>query len=231
MFDLSEGMADTKRTYVETGKVPEDVFKSFMDSDWSKSKKYVDWMCRQYVANPERASHIVDLVKQFAAAVDRKKITGEEADIYRYNFESLDKKVDEVSQTQTKGEKKNDFTVLYEDDDCIMFRPLTHDASYLYRMKYIEQSPTYQACKEQNKEDKTWCTTRKGNSYWNQYWREGVNLYYIFNKKTKESYAVAQYPNGRRDCFDVLDRSIQYVDVLRKIGYSEDQLKKLGLVK
>lgn len=209
---INEGMNDIKSKYVDSGKIDIDTFDRIVNSDPSKTKKYVEWMVRQVINNPSRISHIIDMVIQFNQLVLKNKIKGEESDIYRYDIESLDNIIDKYSVVKSRSEKEKevldkDVQVVFENDKMLIIKPLTHAASVWFKNKYITQSPTYQeSCKDN--EDKTWCTTRKHDSYWNQYIVRS-NLYYIYMKDTKESYAV-ESTFGNIRAYDVLDNSIPY---------------------
>ena len=212
--ELLEGKKQARQIYLDSGKVPEDVFNKFERSDMTKNKKYLEWMCREYASYPERAQHIIDTAMAFERLVRRKKIQGQDADIYRHNMEEADNIVSEKSGVQSKSEEKKEIKdkqveKVFENDEVLIISPLTREASILYG------SGT------------KWCTAmNKTDCHWNSYWRNGTKLYYIIRKnvpeKQRKKFAVAVSPgSGHKSCYDEEDSSIDYKKMMKEIGLTE----------
>jgi len=201
---LFEGWKDVYKQFVETDKVPEDIFQQFRKEDPSKTNKYLLWMCKQYELNPERSRHIIDVVKLFDQQVQRKVLTGEAADIYKYNLDSADEAAQQVSKkktkTQVKREIKSESIIVDETDDYLIVVPESHAASCFYGA------------------NTKWCTSGRTTSYWEKYWKENAKIYIIIDKRKNKKYAIVVYPNGKIDCYDEKDRTIPIETIEKAIG-------------
>ncbi len=201
---IFEGWKDVYNQYVTTGKVPSKVFDEFKKSDPSSSNKYLQWMCKQYTVNPNRQRHIIDVVKLFDQQVERGMIKGEESDIYKYGLEEADElaqgKSGEKTGGEVKREQKSESTVVKETDDYLIVVPESHAASCFYGAHT------------------QWCISGKSSKYWDQYYRVGVKIYIIIDKRKNRKYAVAVAPGGEMECFDEQDEQIKLSQIEKAIG-------------
>ncbi|MHA1883086.1 MAG: hypothetical protein ACTSUO_08580 [Candidatus Thorarchaeota archaeon] len=211
---IDKGMMEGRREtlyhqFVESGKVPEEVFKEFEKSDPSGSKgKYLEWMLKQYTIYPERETHIIDVVKLFDEQVRRNKIKGVESDISRYNLEGADEiaseKSAEKSRTQLKKEiKGRGATKIKETDRYLIVVPESHEAACFYGAHT------------------KWCISARTAGYWKSYWRRGVKIYIIIDKKENKKYAVAVDPDGKKTVYDEQDKVIPFDTLMRRLGISK----------
>lgn len=203
---VCEGMKQTKQKYVDTGKLPEEIFKMFVEGDPTMQKgKYLDWMAKTYVANPERPEHMVDVVRMFHRMAMRKRI--DKSDIYQYRtLDELEQAAIAVEKTLSKTAvkkkvKEEGATTVLEND----------------RMKIVVPD-TYEASKVYGKGTK-WCTAMDTTEHhWKSYYRQGCKLYYIIDKLENKKYAVLVYPNGNKQVYDEQDKSIEFSFLEKKLG-------------
>lgn len=124
--------------------------------------KYLKWMVDIFNKESVDFSEVLDYVKRF----DKVRKNLEKKDINQYNFfDDLKKEIDKLGDT--KSEKKSQKEILYEDDDFLVVRPLSQDASCYYG------SGT------------KWCTSGKKKNKFDEYFNNGF-LYYIISKKPLE---------------------------------------------
>jgi len=201
---LDEGWKDVYNQFVETGKVPEDTFQEFRSSDPSGTNKYLLWMCKQYISNPDRARHIIDVVNLFHQQVTRKLLKDKDADIYQHDLESADKAAQEaaqkVSRAQKRKEEKSQSVIVDETDDYLIVVPESHKASCFYGA------------------NTKWCISGRTASYWNQYYRRGVKIYIIVDKKQNKKYALAVYRDGTIEAYNEQDNQIELSTIEKAIG-------------
>lgn len=187
---LDEGLKDLKKQYLATKKVPQDIFDLFVSKDPSKNKKYVAWLLKMYVKNPERPEHATDVIIRFDDAVNKKKI--KKADINQFSsVEELEKELEEVSaptKTQQKKEiKLKGANKVFEDNRMLILEIETHAASQQYG------------------KGTKWCITMDSPYYWNRYrYTDMCAFYFIIVKEYFETdnahfregskYAVQVYP-------------------------------------
>jgi len=201
---LDEGWKDVYIQFVETNKVPEDVFQEFRRSDPSGTGKYLLWMCKQYILNPERARHIIDVVHLFHQQVTRKLLKDKDADIYRHDLESADtaaqKAAQKVSKTQKRKEEKSQSIIVAETDDYLIVVPESHKASCFYGA------------------NTKWCISGRTAEYWDRYYRRGVKIYIIVDKKQNKKYALAVYKNGKIEAYNEQDKRIKLSTIEKALG-------------
>jgi hypothetical protein len=201
---LFEGWKDVYAQFVDTKKVPEDVFNQFRTEDPSESKKYLQWMCKQYSLSPERVRHIIDVVKLFDRQVQRKIVLGEEADIYKYDLNSADQVAQNKAEKKTGGEvkreQKSESTIVDETDDYLIVVPESHGASCFYGA------------------NTKWCISGKTSDHWDSYYKAGVKIYVVIDKKKNEKYAIAVVKDGKMEAFDEKDKRISPKSIERKLG-------------
>ena len=201
---LFEGWKDVYAQFVDTKKVPEDVFNQFRTEDPSESKKYLQWMCKQYSLSPKRGRHIIDVVKLFDQQVQRRILTGEEADIYKHDLNSADRVAQNKAEKKTGGEvkreQKSESTIIDETDDYLIVVPESHGASCFYGA------------------NTKWCISGKTSDHWDSYYKAGVKVYVIIDKNKNKKYAIAVAPGGEMEAFDEKDKHISPKSIEQKLG-------------
>jgi len=217
LYDMvKEGVSSARAEYVDTGKVPEDVFDMFVRGDPSRKKKYVEWMAREYVNDPTRPEHTVDDIRLFDQAVMRNKITGEGKDIYQYaNREELEQALDAASSGEELKTKISDkdlesqMNVIRDDKEFLIVQPLTHAASYV----------AAKAVGAKSKEGKIpWCTAYKGErgeGHWKDYYYRNTTFYMVVQKRTGVKFMVEVGAKGKATAWDESD-SPHNLDYMRE---------------
>lgn len=154
-------------------------------------------------------------VDEFNLLSQKNKISG--VDIFSLTFDELKKKVEDASKTKSKGEEKkfvkdNETKFVFENDSVLVVSPLSHKSSCKYG------SGT------------KWCTTMKDDHYWKEYYDEGVNFYYIIPKDGSDKYAVAVYPDGKREIYDAPDDKMterDFSSVLKEFDLDDEIFEPL----
>jgi hypothetical protein len=159
--------------------------------DPSDTHKYVPFILKlieEYINQVKKDYHsdtfkdIKELIADFHELSERNQIQNK--DIYSYeSFEELENIVKEGKSKITESQiKQRETTILYDDDDCLVVRPLSVRSSRLYG------SST------------KWCTSSERDDYtqhFNRYAGMGVLVYYINKKKDplKNKYAKVAFHN------------------------------------
>lgn len=167
---IQEGRKDDLR------KKYSDKFKEYPDtldiilnsSDLASSNfKYADFVLRELHPNSslDEIEQIIEAVKDF----DRFKQSLEVKDINQYDLDGLMNALhqhEKTSKSQTKSVNPSEAKKIFEDDNILIVRPLTHKASCKYG------SGT------------KWCTTTRDEpSYFNNFTVKNQALYYVILKK------------------------------------------------
>ena len=201
LIHLKEGVSSSYANYVETKKITKKVFDKFVKKDPSRNKKYIDWMCKQAVLDPDKTEHMSDVVIAFDSFASKNLI--KKKDIYQHDLESAEKEIDQASKKEeiksvAKGKEK-DIEVIVDTPDILIVSPRTKEAS----CKYGEHTK--------------WCTSAQSSyNYFASYANRGVKLYYIIDKSTNTKYAVAVHLSGKKECYDEKDKSIPF-PVVKKV--------------
>ena len=198
---LTEGRKELWRQYVENGKVPGATFKQLEELDpTGQKRKYLGWILARYV-DGYRDKAQYEVLKDFEELTPRKKIKGQDADIGRYKspeavFDAV-KKFEAPSKSEQKADLKSGridpADVVYENEQVWVVKPKTKQDSCRYGA------------------GTKWCTaTGTSYNYFNSYYYgEKVTLYYVIRKEPQDDVhdklAVAVYPDGRREYFDMED--------------------------
>lgn len=206
---LTEGVAKARELYVDTGKISTSTFDRLAEIDPSPNKKYIEWMTRVFVKNN---MHHVDVgkfevLRDFYTLVEKGIIKNKDINSY-LNIEQVYDEVKKHEEVKTSGEierqHKAGAEVVFENDKCIIIRPTTREASCYYG------------------KGTKWCTSGDVYNYFNSYhYEKSVNLYYIIVKGSKDKYAVAVYPSGKKQYFDAMDNSLsasKIQPILKKLG-------------
>lgn len=159
----------------------------------STNFKYTDFILKNLHPNSssEEIEDSIKLVKEF----DRYQSQLEKKDINQYkSFNELENTL--LSYSSKSKEKKNESGAdkIYEDDNILVVKPLTHSASCKYGA------------------GTRWCTTQENDRYFKNYTEEGQALYYIILKNIDMSnkyYKVAIHKKGDfEEFFDAEDTSM-----------------------
>lgn len=161
---LLEGIKTAKHRYLETNKISSDEFKDLLEIDISNNKKYIEWLCDQYL-NGYFISEIKDIIELFDKLANKGLLAN--ADIYSYiTLDDLKNTLSKITDTKTKSEEKKDIkkgaNELYNKDNIIIYNIITPEASDLYG------------------KNTKWCIAGK-DSLFGLYNKIGVNFYFIIN--------------------------------------------------
>jgi len=208
LIDTREGVASARAMYIKTNKIPKEVFDTFVKKDPSKTKKYIEWMCKQYILNPDKEGHIPDVVRVFDRLANRNLI--KEKDIYKYDLKGAEREIARASEEEEEKEyikrKEKDIEVILDTPEILIVSPKTAEASCKYG------------------KGTRWCTAATASyNYFDSYTDRGVKLYYIVDKENNKKYAVAVYLSGTKECYDEKDQPISFSKVkavLRKARVS-----------
>lgn len=132
-FDLYESMhidenvAQARKNYVDTGKIPLETFQYLRAHDPTNNGKYVEWMCREYDSwgkdfqSEHQLNLLLDTVKTFDTLLNKNLIPKENRDITKMSFQELERVVQTYQHKQTKSEFKRRVkgeTEIIKDDEA-----------------------------------------------------------------------------------------------------------------
>lgn len=147
----------------------------------------------------------IEMLPEFINLLDKKLV--ENKDISTYN--SIEDIINQISIAKTKELLKNarkEILVVYEDDEVMMFKPLTFESS----LKYGSGTK--------------WCTAMKREpEYFYRYSRNGI-LIYIINKKTGRKFGC--YSEKFEDRVSIFNETDAQIDSFN-MNISYDNLTKL----
>ena len=147
----------------------------------------------------------IEMLPEFINLLDKKLV--ENKDISTYN--SIEDIINQISIAKTKELLKNarkEILVVYEDDEVMMFKPLTFESS----LKYGSGTK--------------WCTAMKSEpEYFYRYSRNGI-LIYIINKKTGRKFG--SYSEKFEDRVSIFNETDIQIDSFN-MDISYDNLTKL----
>ena len=138
---LTESEQTLRTRYAD--QLPEEILNTIVKLDPSKTKKYSEWMAKQFIKARDKFAEkdhtkllakIGNLAKKFDWGIIHKKLTNLDLPSY-----SIEKAEEVLSQFQTHEEEevkgKKEIDVIYGDpekDDFYIVKPLTHKASRIY---------------------------------------------------------------------------------------------------
>ena len=171
MAQLHEGYADAKRTFVDLGKIAEDAFEQLSEKDPTSQKKYLVWMCRQYITTPELGKF--DIIRQFHDLAFRGIIKN--SDIYSYkSIQDVEKAVEDsqgifTGSSLRKGSKEIGKIpadiVRLDNDKVVIIEPRDKNEAIYYGR------------------GSKWCTAAMGRgNLFSNYHTANKRLYYILAK-------------------------------------------------
>jgi hypothetical protein len=155
-------------------------------SDVSGTEKFImTWVIDQF-----RAENI-EILKEFSEVLDKGLV--DQNDISKYeNFEEI---TNQLSVARTKDllkKSRKEISVVYEDDEIMMLKPLSFEAS----LKYGAGTK--------------WCTAMKNEpEYFYRYSKNGI-LIYLINKKTGRKFGChsERFDNNRVQIYNEIDQVI-----------------------
>ncbi len=193
---------DLKIKYVDSKQIPEEIFVKFVEGDPTSQKKYLAWMLKQYIADPSRPEHMVDVIQLFYSELN----TIEQKDVNAYkSVEELDKVAVAAAETKSKSQTKKEVKsegakLIYDKDGVKVYEITTWEAAKLYG------SGT------------KWCISGRSGSHWRRYFgAKGANIYFVISDAGKK-YAIVNYQGGQREVFDAKDNYIDYDMMKKRLG-------------
>ena len=150
-----------------------------------------------------------DQVKQAILDFQRLKANLQIKDIFQYpNWPAVKNRIISAQQTKTQQRKiaKTDPKSLYQDQNVIVYMPLTHGQSCQYA------------------KGAKWCTAQSSNpGTWSSYHQsKNVAFYYVRNKNkqigdSQFMVRVAVYPDGKKQVYDYNDKKVSFPTWLNHI--------------
>jgi hypothetical protein len=229
---LFEGVSQARKDYVVTpdnptppkGVIPEPAFQAIVQRDPTGQKgKYVEWMCKMYVTNPEPGMfQKFGALKDFEELCKRNKIVAPDNDIQNPQYDTVEKMVNMVNQKK-KVKSKSEIKASIKHKGAKKIKE--NDRCSIYRIKTKEASVILGA-------NTKWCTASGSSyNYFNSYYYDrNVNLYYILPKgemaKKYGKYAIAVYPNKRREVYDQMDKNIDHYEfrpIAKEFGFQFEE--------
>lgn len=227
---IVKDMSQAFKEYVDTGKLPKELFEALEQKDPSVNKKYTSWICKRFI---EENLTFVDLrrlecLKEFQSLCNRGIIKPPMNDIGRYKtVESLVDAVIQNSTVKTRAQEKKEVKqegskLIYENTQCMVYEIITKEASMFYG------SGT------------KWCTAASSHrNYFDNYYHErSANLRYIVPKgsllKSVGKVAVAPYHKTNViEFYNAEDKSLSVAEFKRiaaklELPFREEKEYKYG---
>lgn len=225
--DLFETMKLGKE-WLKAGKVNQEQFDKAKELDPTKEKKWIGWILKVLISGPE-PDRFLSYLQEYEMFVRTGRIDKKDINQFK-NFDELKEYVDIQNKQKTASlkELKNEYETLQDDDDLLMCKPNSHEASrYLGLSKFA-----YRNCGE----DSAWCTTYGSNSHFMDYYSRQMQTFIYVRIKNKkwlsqlpnpawEVMAVQIEPSGKMYCWDGNDRQLtdkQLIEYKKIIGYAYD---------
>ena len=163
---LNEGIKSARELYLD--RIGEEDFNKLTEIDPSNNKKYIEWICAQYI-NGYFISEITDVLELFIKLANKGLLAN--TDIYNYTtLDDLKNTLSQITDTKTKSEEKKDIKKganrVFNEDKVLIYNITTSEASDMYG------------------KNTKWCITGK-DSLFGFYNKIGVNFYFIINNNYK----------------------------------------------
>lgn len=193
-----------------------DIIQMLSERDPSGKNKYLKYMIgitedfiKEYLASgsflDQSFVQLLELVNDFERLSEKKLI--KEKDIYSYTSpEDVEKAINEAKEIEARSlVKKSETITLYEDDDCLLLKPLTEASATIY-----------------GKSTK-WCTSStKEKNRFDEYGKDGVLLYFLWKHPPKglnENWHKIAINKKNLECdgtiWDALDEEIPAMSIIR----------------
>jgi hypothetical protein len=175
---VCEGIATTRKTYLQTGKIDQEVFDAIKEADPTEKKKYMDWMAKAALINngsPAKGKSVADMIlrsyapiiSQFEEMVERGIVPKEQRDIYKIkDFSDLKRIVTSLEGRETKTQQKK--RVKEEGADKVL-------DDYKFKVYEIH---SFEASQQYGSHTK-WCITSYDGKYWTDYSQQGIYFYFV----------------------------------------------------
>ena len=206
-FVLLESIKLAKELYFD--EIRAEDFNKLIEIDPSKTKKYLNWICKEYLKGRE-LNRLKDVIYQFDLKVNKGLIKNK--DIYYYkNIEELEdiiEKSPDKSKVDIKKQiKKTEVNIVLDNDYYFIVEPLTWEASKIYG------------------KGTKWCTAQEDS---NEYWKGDVKdikarIFYVRDKKLNidnPEYKIAIHVPI--SCFDK-NKTINYSQIPCTLWDAEDK--------
>ena len=216
-----ESIALSKKMFLQTNKLSDIEFDKLLDIDPSPTKKYLEKICKYFV-DEHKSNKVIDVIRDkittFDSMINRKLITGSDVDINKYktlkDIEAAIQKHSgyQMDDVELNFVKKGQAEVIRNDDKFFIVVPDNYEASCAFG------------------DNTSWCTARKDDRrFWNSYYAKFIKIYYCVDLSKAKSndmykFAVAVYPDGKKECFDSSDDKITIGDI-EKLGLKEELFK------
>ena len=152
--------------------------------DPSDTKKYFNWMVKEYINNPKVSPiHIVNLIKQYHQNINKitpenlshipivDKILHNPKDINQYKLSDLYNLIQNLDKIKSKSEiKREGSRVIYEDERWLVLSPLTAESSCYYGA------------------GTKWCTAARENNLFAHYTANGYLIYFLDKSRSSGRY-------------------------------------------
>jgi len=180
-----------------------------------KASKYLLWSAKILKNNNIDVDELIEYIKKFEKNSPR--ITGKEKDINSYSsYENFKNVIDnlEPSGKETRKTEKSNSVKLFDDENFLVIRPLSTEASCYYGS------------------NTKWCISGEEANKFNDYTRNNARFYFIINKKLpissemkKIAYTFTPYINDdmELEIFDSEDEETSRNDVKEIIGSHIEQ--------
>lgn len=202
---IVEGVKELEEMYVKTGKINPHMFEELKQIDPTETKKYLQWMIKRVMEerSGESLSRLKEFIPTFDSLANKNVLQGSEKDIFQYKtIEKLYDKIKQYEDVKTAGEAEREIKAgadkVFENQFVVVVHPKNMEASCAYG------------------KGTKWCTAaeKSYNFFDDYYYRNSINLYYVIPKPgikldnpNYSKIAVAVYPNGKKEFYDVTDRS------------------------
>ena len=209
---IEEGEVSARKKYVETGKVPEDVFNKLLEIDPTSQKKYIEWMCKIYSQEKPEISEFEEVIPEFDRLVNKGVLPVDARNIQSYkSLKEVSQKVEEFDvptkselerETKVKGAEK-----VFENDKATVYRITTWEASCLYGR------------------GTKWCISaeKESHHFYDYFMRNAI--YFVIRKQPKrdnyDKIAILVDKSGKKMYWDAKDTQIdgnKAVEILAELG-------------
>jgi hypothetical protein len=177
-----ESLKGARQRFLDTNKIPEEVFTNLLKIDRTPTKKYIEWICKIYLNENPDLSQLENVVTEYDAFVNTNRV--EEKDIEKFKtFKDLADYVDQKNQEgPSKSQKENEYKIILNTPEIFVVVPFSHEASRKIGFKWFAVKKNTEGVL-----DCPWCIGYKNDTHWESYWGRLDTFYYIkINGKLKD---------------------------------------------